>query len=100
MATEADGERIGLVLGGGGARVGVLKVLQEEGIALDFGELNGERELAGCQLPGARTLLMRRRGDTEQLFALPTDPGISPEVGLRSRPVCPYRTSNVSSARF
>ena len=39
-ATDARGERIGLVLGGGGARgaahVGVLKVLEEQGIAVDF----------------------------------------------------------------
>lgn len=55
--------------------------------AIDFlgglGNLSGygERELAGSQLVLARTLLMRRMGDTQQLFALPTYLGISLEAG-------------------
>ena len=55
--------------------------------AIDFlgglGNLSGygERELAGSQLVLARTLLMRRMGDTQQLFALPTYLGVSFEAG-------------------
>ncbi len=55
--------------------------------ALDFlgglGNLSGygERELGGSQLFLSRLLLMRRMGDTQQLFALPTYLGISLEAG-------------------
>ena len=55
--------------------------------ALDFlgglGNLSGfgERELAGSQLFLARTLLMRRMGNVQELFALPTYLGISLETG-------------------
>lgn len=55
--------------------------------AIDFlgglGNLSGyaERELAGSQLFLSRMLLMRRMGDTQQLFALPTYLGISLEAG-------------------
>lgn len=55
--------------------------------ALDFlgglGNLSGyaERELAGSQLFLSRMLLMRRMGNTQQLFALPTYLGLSLEAG-------------------
>ncbi|NDY96960.1 patatin-like phospholipase family protein [Wenzhouxiangella limi] len=55
--------------------------------AVDFlgglGNLSGygERELGGPQLFLARTLLMRRMGEVNQLFSLPTYLGISLEAG-------------------
>lgn len=55
--------------------------------AVDFlgglGNLSGygERELAGPQLFLARTLLMRRMGEVNQLFSLPTYLGVSVEAG-------------------
>jgi len=55
--------------------------------AVDFlgglGNLSGygERELAGPQLFLARGFAMRRMGDTQQLFALPTYLGVSLEAG-------------------
>lgn len=55
--------------------------------AVDFlgglGNLSGygERELAGPQLFLARAFAMRRMGDTQQLFALPTYLGVSLEAG-------------------
>ncbi|MCC5860525.1 MAG: patatin-like phospholipase family protein [Gammaproteobacteria bacterium] len=41
----------------------------------------GERQLAGPQVFLARSLLMRRMGDTQQLFSLPTYLGVSLEAG-------------------
>jgi len=55
--------------------------------ALDFlgglGNLSGygERELGGSQLFLTRLLLMRRMGDVQQLFSLPTYLGVSVEAG-------------------
>jgi NTE family protein len=55
--------------------------------AVDFlgglGNLSGygERQLAGPQLFLARTLLMRRMGEVNQLFSLPTYLGVSVEAG-------------------
>ncbi|MEE4639189.1 MAG: patatin-like phospholipase family protein [Wenzhouxiangella sp.] len=55
--------------------------------AVDFlgglGNLSGygERQLAGPQLFLARTLLMRRMGEVNQLFSLPTYLGVSLEAG-------------------
>jgi NTE family protein len=41
----------------------------------------GERQLAGPQVFLARSLLMRRMGNTQQLFSLPTYLGVSLEAG-------------------